>query len=544
MTRTRQSAEVARFRALLAEQLGWTFTDVDTRQLANALDLRAGELKLSHGEYLRWLTNGRPAEELAALAETLTITETYFFRHSDQFNALGEVALPHRVRSRASHHHLRLLSVGCSSGEEAYSLAITAHEAQPDPAWQITVLGLDANPAMLQRAAVARYSEWSLRETPTTTRRRWFTAHDNAVEVDSRIRATVTFRQYNVVDDDPVWHVGDLDVVFCRNLLMYLTPVAAQVLVGRMTRALAPGGYLFLGHTDTLGSDPAGLEQQHARNAFFYRRPESAAPPYARPAFPPRPGDSAALARPTATTAVGGPRASTVRPVSPTAIRSAAASLTSFGTASKGWAGATLAGRETTSRETAGRTASDRRRVDPAVRQQALTLLRGEQFAAALAVVEASLPIPGRPGERGSPDRSIGLPPADLLLYGVLLAQVGHPDAAAVVARQLLDLDGRHADAHHLLGMCLDDGAAVDSATGHYQRAAYLDPQFALPRLRLGLLARRRGDRRGATVELEAALDLLRYEHDERVTLFGGGFSRSSLIALCQSELGVLRAYR
>lgn len=517
MTRTRNQADIVRFRALLAEQLGWTFTDVDARQLASVLDLRAGELTLSHGEYLRRLAAGRPADELAALAEALTITETYFFRHADQFRALAEVALPLRIRARSSARQLRLLSVGCSSGEEAYSLAVTAFEAQSDPAWQITVLGLDANPAMLHRATTGQYSEWSLRETSATTRRRWFKTCDNAVEVDARLRTAVTFRQYNVVDDDPVWHVGDFDVVFCRNLLMYLTPVAAQVLIGRMTRALAPGGYLFLGHTDTLGPEPVGLESQHERNAFFYRRQETAAPARARPTFPPRSGDAAA-----ATWSATRPAATAPRdPVGRTST--------------------------STSPDRPGRAADDRRGpgVDPAVRQRALSLLRSEQFAAALAVVEASLPAPGRPLDPAQPDSCpVNLPPTDLMLYGVLLAQVGRLDAAAAVARRLLDLDGRHADAHHLLVMCLDDGAAVDTARDHYRRAAYLDPQFALPRLRLGLLARRCGDHRDATVELESALDLLRYERDDRVTLFGGGFSRSSLIALCQAELGALGTRR
>ncbi len=157
-------------------------------------------------------------------------------------------------------------------------------------------------------------------------------------------------------------------------------------------------------------------------------------------------------------------------------------------------------------------------------------LLRDERFTEALSVVEAGMPA--RPE------------PQDLLLHGVLLAQTGRLDDAEMVTRGLLETDGLFADAHHLLGVCLEGGAAVDVATGHYRLAAYLDPAFAMPRLRLGLLARRRGDHRTAGAELDRALSLLRTERDERIVLFGGGFGRVSLVALCRAELEATRAAR
>jgi chemotaxis protein methyltransferase CheR len=159
-----------------------------------------------------------------------------------------------------------------------------------------------------------------------------------------------------------------------------------------------------------------------------------------------------------------------------------------------------------------------------------MTLLRGERFTEALAVMQDGLPA--------QPE------PADLLLQGVLLTQAGRLDAAEMVCRRLLDVDGLHADGHHLLGVCLEGGAAVDVAVGHYRLAAYLDPEFAMPRLRLGLLARRRGDVPTAGAELERALTLLRRERDERVTLFGGGFGRIALSNLCRAELDAVGVVR
>jgi chemotaxis protein methyltransferase CheR len=131
----------------------------------------------------------------------------------------------------------------------------------------------------------------------------------------------------------------------------------------------------------------------------------------------------------------------------------------------------------------------------------------------------------------------------DLLLYGVLLAQAGRVPDATAVARRLVDADGMNADAHHLLGMCLEaDGS--QSAAGQFRLAAYVDPGFAMPRFRLGLLARRRGDDRAAATDLDRALHLLRDERDERLVLFGGGFGRIALTTLCRAELYACGARR
>jgi chemotaxis protein methyltransferase CheR len=450
------AADLSWFRGLLATRLGWTFTDADLPQLGQVLATRAGGCGLSPAAYLGRLASGEAADEVTRLAEDLSITETYFFRHAEQFRALAQDALPERIRARAPERVLKMLSVGCSSGEEAYTLAIVGQQARPGPDWIVSVLGLDANPVVLRKAITARYSSWALRETPDSVRERWFHPHDGIYELDRRIRESVRFRQYNVADDDPaLWRPEQYDVIFCRNLLMYLTPATARALTHRMTQALAPGGYLFLGHTDSLGQQPEGLEPRSSHHTFYYRR-----------LLPAPPGKSPA-GRP--------PRRKVPLPAS-----------------------------------------------EPHVHERALTLLRDERFAEALALVETA------------PDAR--LQPRDLLMHGVLLAQSGRLDDAEILCRRLLDADGLYADAHHLLGVCLEGGAAVDVAIGHYRLAAYLDPGFAMPRLRLGLLARRRGDDRAAAGELERAMHLLREERDERIVLFGGGFGRMALTALCRAE--------
>jgi chemotaxis protein methyltransferase CheR len=452
---------IDRFREVLGRWLGWSLADVDRAHLGGLLSARAAEHRMTDGDYLTRLAARPWPAETSVLVERLSITETYFFRHGEQFRALAEQALPERADARRAQRVLRLLSVACSSGEEAYTLAIVARQVRPDPDWIVDVLGIDANPAMLRKAETGWYAPWSLRETPDAVRRRWFRHGDGGFQVIDEVRRLVRFRQHNVAsEDEQLWRPAQYDVIFCRNLLMYLTPEVAARLVTRMTDALVPGGYLFLGHTDSLGSAPPGLELRHTHHSFYYRRS-------------------------------GGPAPSPCAE-SPPAV---APPLT-----------------------------------EEDVYNRALSLLREEKFGEALDLITAGLP--GRPQTR------------DVLLHGVLLAQAGRLTDAMTLARRLIDENGLHADAHQLLALCLEDATDTGEAISQYRLAAYLDPSFALPRLRLGQLARRRGDDRAAAAELERALELLPHEHEERIAMFGGGFGRISLTVACRSELDACGAHR
>lgn len=459
-----RAAEITRFRELLARRFGWTYAERDYDLLANLLTERSALAGMPPGDYLNKLAARPWTTEANELIERLSITETYFFRHGEQFRALREEALPDRVAVRSAQRVLRMLSVACSSGEEAYSLAITGRQVRPDPDWIIDVIGIDANPAMLARAGAGRYTAWSLRETPDPVRRRWFTPDAEGYAVADEVRAMVQFRRYNVADpDEGLWRPDQYDVIFCRNLLMYLTPPVVSALVARMAGALAPGGYLFLGHTDSLGTGAAGLELRHTHNAFYYRRGGAGGTPPAQ-----RPGPAP-------------------------------------GTAATGSAF-----------------------TDEDAYHRALSMLRDEQFADALALIAERPPARAR----------------DRLLHGVLLAQAGRLPEATETARRLIDDDGLNADAHQLLGLCLEGVNSPGEAVAQYRLAAYLDPGFALARLRLGQLARRRGNDGDGARELEQALDLLAGEQDDRIALFGGGFGRIALTVLCRSELEACGASR
>src|SRR3984893_14479038 len=168
MTVALAGADVECFRALVARRLGLYFEDAKLDFLADVLQRRMGGTRCDLFSLYQKLIASRATEheELCALAEQLTVNETYFFRYADQFRAFTEVVVPDRIRARGHDHSLRILSAGCASGEEAYSLAILIRTRLPQLAsWNIKIHGIDVNASMVAKAVRGRYSAWSLRDT-------------------------------------------------------------------------------------------------------------------------------------------------------------------------------------------------------------------------------------------------------------------------------------------------------------------------------------------------------------------------------------------
>jgi chemotaxis protein methyltransferase CheR len=499
MTAAVTEAALAAFRLAIGRHLGLLLDDTRLAQLASVLQGRLEATGKSPEQYVLALESyPLGAAEILALARELTIGETYFFRNSDQFRALAEVALPDRIAARSQDRRLSLLSAGCASGEEAYSLAIVARDCLPDPAWQMSILAVDANADSLARAASARYSPWSLRETPPEVQRRWLRPEGRDFVLDRVISSAVRFEHRNLMAEDAgVWPAETYDVVFCRNMLMYFTPEAMQTLVARITHSLVPGGYLYLGHAETLRGISVDYHLRHTHGTFYYQRKDLldgrrvAAAPAWRPA----------------------PPMATAAPAEPDWATS--------------WVETIQRASQRVERLT--RSALPSRSLEPVDAPAtglafALELLKMERFSEALALV----PPPLRPTAAD----------ADLLLLrAVLLAHSGKLDDAEQACRALLDRDELNAAAHYLLALCREGVGDRRGALEHDQVAVYLGPSFAMPRLHLGLLARRNGERETARRELEQAMVLLEQEDASRVLLFGGGFSRAALVALCRAEL-------
>jgi chemotaxis protein methyltransferase CheR len=495
MTHSIEAGDVERFRAALGRRLGLLFDETRRGLLAEVLRRRLDQVRMPAELYVRNLDIAAGPAECAALARELTVGETYFFRNREQFRALAEIALPERMRANMAARTLRLLSAGCASGEEAYSLAIVLREAGVTAGWDSSVRAVDINPAALEKAAGARYSSWALRETSAETRDRWFQAAGRDLLLDPVIRDAVRFDERNLAaDDGELWRPRSLDIVFCRNVVMYFAPEQARALIARIAAALQPGGYLFLGHAETLRGLSDDFHLRHTHGTFYYQRKGDAR----QAALPARasPGRFAASCDPPAA-AVGDGWVDVIREAS-----ARVAVLASGSAASQ--------------KRAAPSSAPDLVGV--------LDLLRRERFAEALALLRSL--------SRGGPQD-----PDMLLLEATLLANSRLLPAAEETCLRLLAVDELNAAAHYVLALCRESAGDLSGSAEQDRVAAYLDPGFAMPWLHLGLLARRAGDRAGGQRELTHALVLLKREDASRLLLFGGGFSRDALLGLCESAL-------
>lgn len=488
--------DLERFRSAIGRRTGLRFDDNKLTFLGEVLQRRLKDRGANSDAYLWTLEYEPAADELTALARELTVGETYFFRNIEQFKALAEIVLPESLRMQQRSKVLRLLSAGCSSGEEAYSMAIVARETMLDPSWAVSIRAIDLNPVALQKAARAHYSTWALRETPIDTRSKWFRADGRDVALDDSIRAMVAFEHANLASDNPsLWQPASYDVIFCRNVLMYFEPEQARAVVARIVQSLAPGGYLFLGHAETLRGISDRFRLRNTHQTFYYRLNDGSG------------SDSDCVIKFT-------PRQYPVRTLP--RLDQNVSWFDEIRLASERVAALVPMPQQLEQPLTKAVASFDSART--------LELLRRERFADALNHVQAA---------SNATEQKLDL----LLLEAMLLAHCGKLEAADETASRLLLLDAGNAGAHYVLALCREHIGLCERAAEHHRAAARHDPSFAMPRLHLGLLARRAGDLQLARREFSRAMALLEREDVSRLQLFGGGFSREALMALCRSVL-------
>ncbi len=478
--------EAQRFRDVISRSLGLHFDETKLPFLSEQLTSRSQTNRQSNEDYLTQWEFGAPRDEVRALAPALTVAETYFFRNSQQFRVLRELAIPERRQARTGSRRLRILSAGCASGEEAYSIAITAREVMGEAAREVSIDAVDLNPSILEKARRARYNNWALRETSVELQNRWFRADGHGrFSLDASIRDLVGFGEANLNDQDAkLWRAEPYDIVFCRNVLMYFEPAAMQAVVDRLARILAPGGYLFLGHAETLRGVSQDFHLCHTHDTFYYR-------------------------------------VDTGLPWTTAEDRMQAGAITQ---ATDDWRDVI---QKATERVRALNPVRPSTPVGPRggnALPLALDLLQQERYDEALALIQVL------------PSEAAGA--ADVqLLHAVLLTHRLRLDEAEAMCQALLAKDELNAGAYYLLALCRERAGDRERAVEHDRYATYLDPAFAMPRLHLGMLARRSQDLELARRELAQAHILLQREDASRVVLFGGGFNRETLLTLCSSEL-------
>lgn len=266
--------------ALIASRLGLDFPEHRRADLERGLLRACRNSSIQAPQaYLAWLaTLADESPEWRRLAGHLTVGETYFFRDRAAFEALERDVLPSLIAGRRSEGilRLRLWSAACATGEEPYSLAILLDRLLPDSSdWALTILATDINPEALEAAQRGRYREWSLRDTPPWIPDRYFQRRGGGTfELDPRIRRMVTFAPLNLAENGypaAVTNTSAMDLILCRNVLMYFTPEAQRATVARLQQALVPGGWLVVSPSEASAELFKPLTHVSFPGAIFYR---------------------------------------------------------------------------------------------------------------------------------------------------------------------------------------------------------------------------------------------------------------------------------
>ena len=274
------------FFALIAARTGLAIRAKDREIVALALVARIRASGLSATAYLALLSekSARPDDEWRVLTPALTNGESYFWRDRGQFTLLRRVILPQLAARRP--RELRVWSAGCSTGEEAYSLAMLCRELFPDNSPKVRIIGTDLNEAALERARRGCYGRWSFRGVEPALQARYFTREGELWRVGDELRALVSFQQFNLCAP-PHRALRDFDLITCRNVLIYLAPAAIEQIVAMFGQALREGGTLMTGHAELAGravgaltphSWPESLVYQKFAPALSKARPTAATP--------------------------------------------------------------------------------------------------------------------------------------------------------------------------------------------------------------------------------------------------------------------------
>jgi chemotaxis protein methyltransferase CheR len=276
----RASAPWQRVSELIAARTGLHFPPERHLDLERALGSAARDLGHENAvDCARWLLDAEiSAQELRTLAEHLTIGETYFFRERPAFNALAMQVLPVLIhRKRADDRRLRLWSAACSSGEEAYSLAILLQQVLPDwRDWNLSILATDINASSLRKAETGEYSDWSFRESQPDFRERYFLpVGPKRYRVRPEIREMVTFAELNLAEDrfpSVATDTNAMDLILCRNLLIYFTPTHARRLIGSLRRSLVDDGWLIVSPSECSQALFDGFSPVNFPGTILYRK--------------------------------------------------------------------------------------------------------------------------------------------------------------------------------------------------------------------------------------------------------------------------------
>ena len=265
--------EFRMFRELLRSHCGLHFADDLRYLLEKRVARRAEALGLaSFSSYHYLLRRGTDGDdELARLIDDVTTNETYFLRERDQLRALVEEILPEL--GEGSSGPVNVWSAGCSSGEEPYSIVILALEAGLVPGRDLRVYASDISRSMLQKARQGDYRESSFRSMEDPLKRKYFVEKEGLHRISDDVKRHVCFAHLNLLDPARQGLLGTMHVILCRNVIIYFDLETKRRVLCAFDAKLRPGGYLLLGHSESLINLSTAFELRHLRHDMVYRKP-------------------------------------------------------------------------------------------------------------------------------------------------------------------------------------------------------------------------------------------------------------------------------
>jgi len=264
-------------RDFIHERFGIYFREEKRSFMRMKLASRVQSLRLnSFGEYLNHLKYSDPErQEVMRMVSFLTNNETYFFRELPQLFAFRDYLLPELKKKKQAEGNkaIRILSAGCSTGEEAYTLAMLVFETGGFFwGWDVQVIGMDINWRALDQAQRGVYFKHSFRMVDPEYIRRFFSENSGDFIIKDQIRRMARFQHGNITDPSTLEDLQDLDVIFCRNVLIYFSEEKIQAAIGNFHRMLRPGGHLLLGHSENIPGYFADFESRRFPETISYRK--------------------------------------------------------------------------------------------------------------------------------------------------------------------------------------------------------------------------------------------------------------------------------
>jgi len=468
--------EHEKFHDFLILHSGLHFEKRNIRMLERGLVSRMTALRIgSFSDYFDYLCkNMERRQELQKLLQLLTVGETFFFRYHAHFDALCRCVLP-QLTGTAPQKKLRIWSAGCSTGEEPYSIAMAIMESIPQ--WKsldIKIVATDINSRSLSRAREGVYNAWKVRVTENHYLEKYFKRIGESYVVRDEVKSLVEFSYHNLQAPSP--SPGEtFDVIFCRNVMIYFANATTRRLVESFAAALHKGGYLFLGHSETLAHISTKFERHVHDGSFYYRKKgEQPEKPATGPAEPLAPVKTRRL--PTAT-------------VSSAAAPAAAQQL-------------------------------DPERLYPV----GVKLLHQVNFHEAAALFDQLLLQ--KPDHAGA-----------ILGMGQIHLVSGRMALALDCCNRALALDDLLAEGYFLRGLLYEMHERESEALEEYRKAILLQMTLVMPHYQLGKLCFRSGDHKSGLRELKNSLKMLEKSGRETIVPFSGGLSREVFIGQLRDEI-------